>query len=118
MKRPTDRIAALPPCHKQLVIFAKRSVQFATKLECLSKKTTADKVLAFLRATARTSKSPTFEIPYTRQQLANDLNIKRSALSTVISQLVRDGIIETDHKAFRFCAETVGESRRGQSPSI
>ena len=73
----TDRIAALPPCHKQLVIVAKRSVQFATKLECLSKKTTA--------------------------------------LSTVISQLVRDGIIETDHKAFRFCAEIVGES--WQSPS-
>ena len=73
----TDRIAALPPCHKQLVIVAKRSVQFATKLECLSKETTA--------------------------------------LSTVISQLVRDGITETDHKAFRFCAEIVGES--WQSPS-
>lgn len=71
------------------------------KLACLSQKKTADKLLIFLRMTQQTAETESFEIPYTREQLAAYLNVARPALSVEISRLVREGILETSRKTFR-----------------
>lgn len=51
--------------------------------------------------TQQTAGTESFEIPYTREQLAAYLNVARPALSVEISRLVREGILETSRKTFR-----------------
>ncbi len=95
-----------PPAHhillrRLLSQMARKSLMLQRKIVCLSQKTTRQKLLAFLRMTQRTVEREVFEIPYTRQQLADYLNVARAALSAEIGKLVRAGVLETDHKAFR-----------------
>src|SRR5574344_1649817 len=85
-----------------LVSVAKRGVKLQRKLYCLSQPTTSEKLMAFLRLAQSEAGTETFGIPYTRQELADYLNVARAALSTEIGKLVKAGVIETDHKAFRF----------------
>lgn len=87
-----------------LGILAARNIQLARKDECLTQRTTADKVMAYLRMQAEESgrrPGAPFEIPFTRQQLADYLNVDRAALSTEIGKLARRGLLETDGKIFR-----------------
>ena len=106
-------IRFLAPCDKTcsvhvqmmrrlLVSVAKRGVKLQRKLYCLSQPTTSEKLMAFLRLAQSEAGTETFGIPYTRQELADYLNVARAALSTEIGKLVKAGVIETDHKAFRF----------------
>ena len=106
-------IRFLAPCDKAcsvhvqmmrrlLVSVAKRGVKLQRKLYCLSQPTTSEKLMAFLRLAQSEAGTETFGIPYTRQELADYLNVARAALSTEIGKLVKAGVIETDHKAFRF----------------
>lgn len=80
---------------------ARKSLMLQRKIVCLSQKTTRQKLLTFLRMAQRAAGREVFEIPYTRQQLADYLNVARAALSAEIGKLVRAGVLETDHKAFR-----------------
>lgn len=41
-----------------------------------------------------------FDIPYSRQQLADYLNVERSALCNELSKMQRDGIIKYDKNHF------------------
>lgn len=102
----------LRPCatrcvaHVQLVCrlletLAHRNTLLARKIDCLTQHTTAEKLLAYLEMRAEATGSDAFEIPFTRQQLADYLNVDRSALSTEIGKLVRNGQIETTRRHFR-----------------
>ena len=84
-----------------LGMMARKNLMLQRKLACLSQKKTADKLLTFLRMTQQTAGTESFEIPYTREQLAAYLNVARPALSAEISRLVREGILETSRKTFR-----------------
>lgn len=105
------------PAHVQLLcslleIIAHRNTLLARKLDCLTQRTTADKILSYLEMQAESAGSDTFRIPFTRQQLADYLNVDRAALCIQISQLVQSGAIETNRKWFRLIGYRVVKSSR------
>lgn len=91
--------------HKVLInnlfeILSKENIDLLQKIENLSQKTIRDKLLTYLSNEARKNRSYTFEIPFNRQDLADYLNIDRSAMSFELSKLQKDGIINYDKNKF------------------
>lgn len=92
--------------HNQLInnllqVVAAKNLQLNRKIECMSRRTTREKLMTYLRTEAKAHHSREFDIPFDRQALADYLSVERSAMSTELSKLVRDGIIECDRRHFR-----------------
>ena len=79
---------------------AQKNLQFNSKLEITSKRSTREKLIAFLFAEARKHSSKSFSIPYDRQSLADYLGVDRSGLSAEIGKLCREGIIACEKNRF------------------
>lgn len=90
----------------QILIFnlmknlAVKNIEFHQKLEITSKRTTREKLMAYLGMYAKKTGSLSFDIPYDRQELADFLEVDRSGLSAEISKLRKEGIIESNRKHF------------------
>ena len=84
-----------------LVSVAQNNLLLSQKIEILSKRTTREKVMAYLLSEAKLQGSDDFTIPYDRQELADFLGVERSAMSTVIGKVKSDGFIEVDRRHFR-----------------
>lgn len=98
--------------HQQMIynlmkIMAKKNLVFHQKIEITSKRSTKEKLMAYLLMQAKLNKSNCFEIPYNRQELADYLEVERSGLSAEIGKLCRQGLIETDKKKFRILKSSV-----------
>ncbi|MBQ1598283.1 MAG: winged helix-turn-helix domain-containing protein, partial [Lachnospiraceae bacterium] len=52
------------------------------------------KILAYLNTVSLQSHSKSFDIPFDRQQLADYLNIDRTALSKELSKMKKDGLLD------------------------
>ena len=63
-------------------------------------RSTREKVLAYLSDQAALHGSSAFDIPYTRQELADALYVERSALSHELSRLQKDGYLTFSRKHF------------------
>ena len=92
--------------HKQVIfnllqLVAKKNLDFHKKIEITSKRTTREKLMAYLLSAAKQSGSNTFTIPYDRQSLADYLGVERSAMSAELSKLRRDEIIEYHKNCFK-----------------
>jgi len=92
--------------HNQLIenllkILARKNLLLSNKNQLLSRRTIQDKVLSYLSLQAEKKGSSQFEIPFTRNELADFLCVDRSALSRVLSKLQNDGIIEYQNKNFK-----------------
>ena len=85
-----------------LKVIAEKNLAFHQKIEITSKRTTREKLLAYLLLQAKKSGGKPFEIPYNRQELADYLGVERSGLSVEIGKLCRLGVIAADRKQFRF----------------
>lgn len=83
-----------------LTTVARRNSGLAQKIDCLSQRSTAAKLMAYLRQQAADRGTKSFEIPFTRQQLADYLNVDRAALCTEIAKLERQGKLTTSRKRF------------------
>lgn len=83
-----------------LVNLAKKNLNFTRKIEHIKKKTIRDKLLSYLSGESMKNNSLTFEIPFNRQQLADYLSVDRSALSTEIGKLQKDGIVKCKKNKF------------------
>ena len=83
-----------------LTTVARRNSGLAQKIDCLSQRSTAAKLMAYLRQQATDRGTKSFEIPFTRQQLADYLNVDRAALCTEIAKLERQGKLTTSRKRF------------------
>ncbi len=91
--------------HQKLIFnlmkdLARKTVQFHQKMEICAKRTTRDKLLAYLDIQAK-KQGNEFYIPYDRQELADYLEVDRSGLSLEISKLRNEGIIESRKNFFR-----------------
>ena len=71
------------------------------KIQITAKRTTRDKLMAYLLNQAKLQGSNSFTIPYDRQELADYLEVDRSGLSAEISKLRREGILESEKNRFR-----------------
>jgi len=79
---------------------AEKTIQFHQRIEITSKRTTRDKLMAYLFFVAKKANSNSFHIPFDRQELADYLEVDRSGLSVEISKLKREGIIENERNHF------------------
>ena len=91
--------------HKQIIfnllqLVAKKNLDFHQKIEITSKRTTREKLMAYLLSVAKQANSNSFCIPYDRQGLADYLGVERSAMSAEISKLRREGIIACQKNQF------------------
>ncbi len=91
--------------HKVLInnmfeILAKENLNLLQKIENVSQKSIRDKLLTYLSNEARKNKNNSFEIPFNRQDLADYLNIDRSAMSFELSKLQKEGLIQYDRNQF------------------
>lgn len=84
-----------------LAIICRRNYQLKQKLRIISKKTIREKLMAFLYVRSRRAQSMEFDIPYDRQALADFLCIDRSALSSEISKLREEGVLESRKNHFK-----------------
>lgn len=83
-------------------ILSDKNIKQNQKIQCLSKRTTRDKLLNYLSSQSQKNGSREFYIPYDRQQLADYLCVERSAMAYEISKLCKDGIIKTKKNHFEF----------------
>jgi len=84
-----------------LRVVALKNLAMNRKLEITSKRSTREKLLAYLAAEAKRCGSDSFTIPFDRQELADYLEVDRSGLSSEIGKLRREGVIECRRSDFR-----------------
>ena len=92
--------------HQQMIYnlmrdLAQKTVRFHQKIEVTSKRTTRDKLLAYLDIVSKEQNSRSFDIPFDRQELADYLEVDRSGLSAEISKLRKEGVISSNKKHFK-----------------
>lgn len=103
------RLAA--PCanacafHRSLIqnmlnIIAMKNISLTQKIEFTSKRTTREKLMAYISAEAKKATSNQFSIPFNRQELADYLSVERSAMSAELSKLRDDGILNFNKNQF------------------
>ena len=83
-----------------LMIVSTKNIALTQKIEFTSKRTTREKLLAYLSAVATESGSSSFCIPFDRQALADYLGVERSAMSAELSKLRDDGILRFHKNQF------------------
>lgn len=91
--------------HQRLIFnlmrdLATKNILFHQKLEITSKRTTREKLTAYLMLQAKKEKKNSFDIPFDRQELADYLEVDRSGLSAEIGKMKKEGIIENHRKHF------------------
>ncbi|ACL18769.1 cyclic nucleotide-binding protein [Desulfitobacterium hafniense DCB-2] len=72
---------------------ASKSILLNQKIEHISKRTTQEKLLTYLFDQSKKSGSNEFEIPFSRQELADYLCVDRSAMSNELCKLQREGVL-------------------------
>ena len=91
--------------HQQLIFnlmkdLAAKTILFHQKIEVTAKRTTREKLMAYLMLQAKKVGSNRFTIEFDRQELADFLQVDRSGLSAEIGKLRREGILENHRKHF------------------
>ena len=79
---------------------AKKNIALTQKIELTAKRTTREKLLAYLSAEARRAKSSNFKIPFNRQELADYLAVDRSAMSAELGKLRDEGVLTFSKNQF------------------
>ena len=79
---------------------ALKTLLFHQRIEVTSRRSTREKLLAYLALQAKAQGSSVFEIPYDRQALADYLGVERSGLSSEIGKLQREGVLRSVKNRF------------------
>ena len=79
---------------------AEKNLRFGEKLTHMGQRTTRAKLMSYFSAEAQRLGSYEFDIPFSRQQLADYLAVDRSALSAELSRMKKDGLIEFEKNLF------------------
>ena len=107
----------LSPCEKAcgfhriilsnlMQIMARKNLAFHQKLQITSRRTTREKLLAYLNLQAKLHGSAAFSIPFDRQELADYLGVDRSGLSAELGRLRNEGVLECQKNHFILLEKT------------
>jgi len=80
-----------------LLISTKKNRNLSNRIFCTTSKTVRGRLAAFFSEQAAKTGSNTFDIPFNRQQMADYLNLDRSALSKELGKMREEGLL-TFHK--------------------
>lgn len=91
--------------HKILInnlfqVLSKENIELIQKIENVSQKTIRDKLMTYLSNEAQKRHSNSFTIKFNRQELADYLNVDRSAMSFELSKLQKEGLIKYNKNSF------------------
>lgn len=76
-----------------LAVLAGKNLALNAKMDTLAKRSTREKLLAYLYAQAKQANKRKFTIPFNRQELADYLSVDRSALSSELSRMQKEGLL-------------------------
>ena len=83
-----------------LLLSAQKNLNLSRKIFYTSSKTIRGRLLSYLSYQARRNGTPSFTITFNRQQLADYLNVERSALSNELCKMQRDGLLVGEKNHF------------------
>ena len=83
-----------------LALSAGKNLQLSRRMLHTSPKSIRKRLLSYFSECIKRTGSYEFDIPYNRQQLADYLNVERSALSNELSLMQRDGLIRYEKNHF------------------
>lgn len=91
--------------HRQIIFnlmkdLAMKNLMFHRRIEITSQRSTREKLMTYLMQQAKSHGSDSFTIPFDRQELADFLEVDRSGLSSEISKLKKEGIINCNKNSF------------------
>ena len=91
--------------HQQLIFnlmkdLAVKTLMFHRRIEITSKRTTRDKLMAYLMMLAKQKGSDHVDVPFDRQELADYLEVDRSGLSAEIGKMKKEGLIDCQKQHF------------------
>lgn len=84
-----------------LALSAQKNLNLSRKIFHTAPKTIRGRLLSYLSYQAVRAGSRSFTIPFNRQQLADYLNVERSALSNELGKMQREGLLQTERNHFR-----------------
>lgn len=73
---------------------AQKNLAYNEKLTHLSQRTTRSRLLSYLSAAAQKNNCFAFDLPFSRQQMADYLSVERSGLSLELSRMKKDGLLD------------------------
>ena len=73
---------------------AEKNLRFNEKLMHMGQRTTRAKIMSYLSAEAQRLGKYEFDIPFSRQQLADYLGVERSGLSLELGKMKKDGLLD------------------------
>ena len=83
-----------------LASIARKNLYLSQRILDSAPKSIRGKLLAYLSTQSKAAGTREFDIPFSRQQLADYLGVDRSALSSVISELLRDKVLRSQRSHF------------------
>lgn len=83
-----------------LSVIASKNKMLTQKLEHMSQRTTREKLLSYLSEQSLKAGSPSFDITFNRQQLADFLSVDRSAMSNELCKMRDEGILQFNKNHF------------------
>ena len=73
---------------------AEKNLHFSEKLQHMGERSTRSKIMSYLSAEAQRFGTYEFDIPFSRQQLADYLGVERSGLSLELGKMRDDGLLD------------------------
>lgn len=94
------------PYHNELIlnlirIAARKNLLFSNRMIHTSSKSLRGRISSYLSEQATINNSNLFSIPFNRQELADYLNVDRSALSNELSKMQSEGLLEFYKNSFK-----------------
>ncbi len=81
-------------------VLAFKNIMLTGKIEHISQRSIREKLLSYLSEQAQAAGTPSFDIPFNRQQLADYLCVDRSAMSNTLGQLRDEGVLTFNKSHF------------------
>ncbi len=96
-----------PTCHlrgrvieNMMALLLENNRTIYQKLDLVSHKSLRDRILHYLSLQARKNNNVSFEIPFSRSDLADYLTVDRSALSRELQRMAKEGLIRFSKSSF------------------
>lgn len=86
--------------HNLIAELAKNNLTLSEKITHMNKRTTREKIMSYLSSQSNKSGSREFDIPFSRQQMADYLGVERSGLSLELGKMQREGLIKFNKNHF------------------
>lgn len=104
-KRVITTCPSACPFHARVVqnmffAISEKNRELVQKLGHMSQRTTRDKLISYLSEESKRHNSPSFTVPFNRQQLADFLAINRSAMSSELCKMRDEGMLTFERNRF------------------